>query len=70
MPKWLTEILAAPTTTVPLAGRALGLGRNSAYEAARRGEISVLEFGKLKRVPTAWLRKKLGLIDTGTGEGG
>jgi hypothetical protein len=30
----------------PTAGRLLGLGRNSTFEAARRGEIPTLRFGK------------------------
>lgn len=37
--------------TVPEAGRKLGLGRNAAYEAAKRGEIPTIKFGKLIRVP-------------------
>lgn len=45
----------------PEAGKALGLRRNHAYEAANRGDIQVLKFGNLKRVPTSWLRQKLGL---------
>jgi hypothetical protein len=63
MPKWLREILAQPTTTVPLAGKALGLGRNQAYEAAARGELCALKFGKRLVVPTAWLKKVLQLDD-------
>ena len=59
MPAWLQEILSKPTTTVPLAGKALGLSRNGSYEAALRGEIEVIEFGRKKVVPTAWLRRKL-----------
>lgn len=59
MPDWLAKILAEPTTSVPLAGRALGLSRNAAYEAAIRGDIVTIQMGKLKRVPTSWLRKKL-----------
>ena len=59
MHAWLEEILSKPTTTVPLAGKALGLSRNSSYEAAIRGEIYVLTFGKKKLVPTAWLKKQL-----------
>ena len=39
----------------PDAGRALGLSRNATYDAARRGEIKTLRFGKLLKVPTAWL---------------
>lgn len=45
----------------PDTAEILGLGRNSAYSAAERGEIETLRFGRLKRVPTAWLRRKLGL---------
>jgi hypothetical protein len=63
-PEWLAAVLAEPTTTVPLAGRALGIGRNQSYAAAKRGEIPTLRFGVLLRVPTAWLRKKL-MLDGG-----
>jgi hypothetical protein len=60
MPKWLDEILKEPTTSVPLAGKALGIrGKNQSYEAARRGEIKTLAFGRTRRVPTAWLREQL-----------
>jgi len=41
----------------PDAGRALGLGKNSTYAAAQRKEIPTLEFGRLKRVPLAWLNR-------------
>lgn len=34
------------TISVPDAGRILGLSRNSAYEAARRGELPTLKIGK------------------------
>jgi hypothetical protein len=59
VPDWLDAILREPTTSVPLAGKALGLGRNASYEAARRGNIKTIRMGKLKRVPTAWLRREL-----------
>jgi hypothetical protein len=45
----------------PEAGRILGLKRGSTYLAAREGAIRVIQIGRLKRVPTAWLRQKLGL---------
>jgi hypothetical protein len=51
----------ATVTLWPKAGKALGLTRNKTYQAAIDGEIEVLQFGHLKRVPTAWLGKKLGL---------
>ena len=59
MPTWLDEILAKPTTTVPEAARALGIGRNQGYEAAKRGEIPTERFGNRIVVPTAWIRRVL-----------
>jgi excisionase family DNA binding protein len=47
------------TLTVPQAGRALGLTRHGSYEAVKRGEIHAIRFGRLLRVPKAWLRSKL-----------
>jgi len=36
----------------------IGLGRNASYEAAKAGQIPVIEFGSLKIVPRIlWLRK-------------
>ena len=53
--------------TVPLwptAGRALGLGRNATYEAAERGKIPTIKTGGRKKpVPTAPLRKLLGIVE-------
>ena len=48
----------------PTAARALGLKRGATYAAATRGEIETMRFGRLERVTTAWLRKKLGLDGT------
>jgi hypothetical protein len=45
----------------PTTGRALGLTRGSTYAAAARGDIKTLDFGRLKRVSTAWLKAQLGL---------
>jgi hypothetical protein len=39
----------------------VGLSRNGSYDAARRGEIPYLEFGKKKIVPKAVWDRKLGL---------
>jgi len=61
MPDWILEKLGHPTTTVPVAGEILGLSRNKAYEAASRGEIPTLKFGKRIVVPTMLLRRMLGL---------
>jgi hypothetical protein len=43
----------------PDAGKALGLGRWSAYQQAEKGNIVTIDVGNRKRVPTSWLRKKL-----------
>lgn len=47
--------------SVPEAGRLLGLGRNAAYEAAQRGEIPTLRFGRRLVVPISALEKLLDL---------
>jgi hypothetical protein len=45
----------------PEAGRVLGLRRGATYAAARSGDIKTIRLGRLLKVPTAWLRQKLGL---------
>ena len=45
----------------PETGNILGLCRNATYDAAARGDIKTVQFGRLKRVPSAWLKAKLGL---------
>jgi hypothetical protein len=45
--EWIDQILSEPTTSVPNAGKLLGIaGKNQAYQAAARGEIRVLVFGR------------------------
>ena len=39
----------------------LGLSRSSVYKGAEDGSIRTIPFGRLKKVPTAWLRRTLGL---------
>lgn len=53
------EEITPATLSVVEAGRLLGLGRSSAYAAAKRREIPVLEFGRLLRVPKAALNRML-----------
>jgi excisionase family DNA binding protein len=55
----VSESEAPYTYSVPEAGRLLGLGRNAAYEAARRREIPVLRFGRKLRVPRLALERLL-----------
>ncbi|MGY4193383.1 helix-turn-helix domain-containing protein [Bradyrhizobium sp. USDA 4520] len=45
--------------TVPEAGAMLGLNRNAAYAAAKRGDIPTIRIGKLIRVPRLAFNKML-----------
>ena len=47
----------ALTLSIPEAAKVLGISRYSAYEAVRRGDIPVLQIGKLRRVPKAQLMR-------------
>jgi len=47
------------TLTVPEAAKILGIGKNQAYEAARRGEIPTVKIGKRVLVLAAALERKL-----------
>lgn len=47
------------TLTIEEAARVLGIGRNSAYEAARRGEIPTIKIGRRLVVPRAALDRIL-----------
>lgn len=52
-----------PTLTVPKAGAYLGLGRDSSYNAAKRGELPTIRIGRRTVVPTAALLAMLGIGD-------
>jgi excisionase family DNA binding protein len=47
------------TITVPEAAKWLGVGRNTAYEAAARGEIPTIRIGARVLVPVERLRAML-----------
>jgi excisionase family DNA binding protein len=47
------------TTTIEEAAQVLGISRNSAYTAAKRGEIPTIKIGQLLLVPKAALDKML-----------
>jgi predicted DNA-binding transcriptional regulator AlpA len=60
----MAELLAMPVMVdITTASRALGLGRSTGYELARRGEFPcrVLHVGSSYRVPTAELLRTLGI---------
>jgi excisionase family DNA binding protein len=50
------------TLSVPDAGKLLGLGRNASYEAAARGQIPTIRFGRLLRVPVRALDRLLDAV--------
>jgi excisionase family DNA binding protein len=52
---------SAKTISVEEAGRWLGVSRNTAYEAAGRGEIPTIRIGRLLRVPVAPFERLLGM---------
>ena len=47
------------TLTIPEAGKALGIGRSAAYEAARTGQIPTIRIGKRILVPVVALNQLL-----------
>lgn len=63
--QWTTEEVRALPVVVDLvtAGSVLGMGRNAAYEAQRRGEfpVPVLRVGCRYRVVTSHLLRLLGV---------
>jgi len=62
---WSADEVAALPVVIDLvtAARALGMGRTSAYEAARRGDfpVPVMRVGRRYRVVTAHLHALLGV---------
>ncbi|MER8001650.1 DNA-binding protein [Streptomyces sp. NPDC095613] len=68
----LEELLALPATVnMATAARALGIGRDKAYQLLRAGEFPVptLPLGSTVRVPTAALWKALGVEGLGRAGG-
>lgn len=55
------DALARPLITVDVAGEVLGIGKNRAYRAAKDGQIPTIRLGRRLHVPTAELRKLLGI---------
>lgn len=50
-----------PTLSVEEAAVLLGIGKNQAYSAVQRGDIPSLRVGRRLLVPTASLRKLVGI---------
>ena len=49
------------SVSVETAGKAFGLGRNAAYAAVKNGQIPSIKLGKKIAVPTAAIRRMLGI---------
>jgi len=49
--------------SIPAAGKLIGLGKNASYDAAKAGQIPVMEFGKQRIVPRLEWLKKIGAAD-------
>lgn len=56
----MDQELKTVTHTIDETATILGISRNKAYEAAKRGEIPVIRIGKRLLVPKAALEKLLG----------
>ena len=52
-----------PTVSVDDTAELLGVSRNNAYGAVREGRIPSIRVGRSIRVPTAPLRRMLGLTE-------
>jgi excisionase family DNA binding protein len=52
---------APPFLTIEEAARVLRIGRTAAYEAAQRGELPTVRFGRRLRVPRHALARLAGL---------
>lgn len=55
----MPEPLASKTYRIEEAAQLLGIGRNHAYEAAKRGDLPVIKIGKRLLVPKAALDRML-----------
>ncbi|MEH2543277.1 hypothetical protein V1278_003699 [Bradyrhizobium sp. AZCC 1577] len=62
----LRNLLSGVTADVPDVGRiCYGLSRNGSYNAAAKGDIPTIRIGGRLKVPTAVLRRQLGLDQVG-----
>ena len=49
----------ALTLSIPEAAKVLGISRYLAYKAASRGDIPILQIGKVRRVPKSQLMRMI-----------
>jgi hypothetical protein len=58
VPDWRSR----PTVTIPEYAKIVGVGRNTAYDAARAGEVPTIKLRGRILVCVPWLRRQLGEI--------
>lgn len=58
-PRDIPDPQTTPTITVPEAAAILGIGRDTAYQAVRTGDLPAIHFGGAIRIPTAALQRLL-----------
>lgn len=61
----MDDVRSRATISVPEAGEVLGIGREAAYNAARRGELPTLRLGRRLLVPTQALLDMLATVAGG-----
>lgn len=57
----MRALMGQPAVTVEHAAVLLSMSRTGAYHAVRDGEIESFRVGSCIRIPSAWLRTKLGI---------
>jgi excisionase family DNA binding protein len=61
MNKDTNAILERRTCSVEEFGKMMGVSKNPAYEAVKRGDVASIRVGGRIRIPTAPLKAKLGI---------
>jgi excisionase family DNA binding protein len=57
----IAKILSNPALTPQEVRQLLRSGKNATYNAIKSGEIPSFRFGDSIRIPTVWMREKLGI---------
>jgi hypothetical protein len=58
MSKSIDEV-KTDTISVELFAEIMEISRNSAYAAVKKGDVPAITLGRLKRIPTHWVRERL-----------
>jgi hypothetical protein len=59
----IADLLSHPTVTPAELQRILRSGKSSTGKALAAGEIPSFRVGRNRKIPTAWVRAKLGLVE-------